>query len=151
MPAWQWIASQISTYFMIGLLSAILLIVVGKAAFGVPLTDNWGAVFVGFTFSALAFMAFGYLIASLSPNSQAASIAGQLLYMPMIFLCGAMMPLSILPRGIQAVSQWLPIAHIVILMKALWFGQGWLMQSVWVLLGILVVGGALSARLFRWE
>ena len=89
MPAWQWIASQISAYFIIGLLSAILLILVGKAAFGVQLPGNWGLVFAGFTLSSLAFMAFGYLIASLSPNSRAASIAGQLLYMPMLFLSGA--------------------------------------------------------------
>ena len=93
-------------------------------------------------------MAFDYLIASLSPNPQAVSIAGQLLYMPMLLLSGAVMPLSILPGGIQAVSQWLPITHSVILMKALWFGQGWPMLSVWYLLVILVVGGALLPGCF---
>jgi ABC-2 type transport system permease protein len=96
-------------------------------------------------------MAFGYLVASLSPNPRAASITGQLLHMPMLFLSGAVMPLSLLPDGIQAVSQCLPMTHIVVLMQALWFGQEWPTLSVGVLLGILMVGGALSAWLFRWE
>ena len=100
----------------------------------------------GFTLSALSFMAFGYLVASLAPTARAASVGGQLLYMPMIFVSGATMPLSIMPDGIQAVSQWLPMTHIVILMQDIWFGRGVPMLSVWVLVGILVVGGALSAR-----
>jgi len=51
----------------------------------------------------------------------------------------------------QTISKWLPMTHLVILMKVLWFGQVWPRLSVWVLLGNLVVGSALSARLFRWE
>ncbi len=151
MPSWLWIAAQISAYFVIGLISAILLIVAGRAAFGIQLPGNWGLVFAGFTLSAISFMAFGYLVASLTPNARAASICGQLLYMPMMFVSGAVMPLSILPDGIRAVSQWLPMTHIVILMQSLWFGRGWPLPSVCVLLGILVIGGTLSAWLFRWE
>ena len=151
MPAWQWIAAEISAYFTIGLLSAGLLIAVGAFAFDVEFSGDWSQVCAGFTLSALSFMAFGYLVASLAPTARAASVGGQLLYMPMIFVSGATMPLSIMPDGIQAVSQWLPMTHIVILMQDIWFGRGVPMLSVWVLVGILVVGGALSARLFRWE
>ena len=127
------------------------MVVVGAFAFDVKFSGDWSEVCAGFTLSALSFMAFGYLVASLAPTARAASVGGQLLYMPMIFVSGATMPLSIMPDGIQAVSQWLPVTHIVILMQDAWFGRGWPMLSVWVLLGILVVGGALSARLFRWE
>jgi ABC-2 type transport system permease protein len=151
MPSWQWIAAQIGAYFVIGLLGAILLTAVGKVAFDIQLPGNWALVFVGFTLSAISFMAFGYLVASLAPNARAASVVGQLLFMPMMFVSGVAMPRSLLPAGIQAVSEWLPMTHIVILMQDLWFGRGWPLLSVCVLLGILVVGGALSAWLFRWE
>ncbi len=37
------------------------------------------------------------------------------------------------------------------LTQAAWFNRAWSMAFVWILLAILVVGGVLSARLFRWE
>ncbi len=96
----------------------------------------------------------GEIFGIVGPNGAgktSAIVAGQLLFMPMIFVSGATMPRSLLPDGIQAVSEWLPMTHIVTLMQDLWFGRGWPMGSVGVLLGILVVSGGLSAWLFRWE
>ena len=68
MPAWQWIAAEISAYFAIGVLSAGLLVVVGAFAFDVKFSGDWSQVCAGFTLSALSFMAFGYLVASLAPR-----------------------------------------------------------------------------------
>lgn len=151
MPSWQWMAAEITTNFIVALLGMGLLIVIGRFAFGLRFYGNWGAIFIGFTLSALSFMAFGYLVASLAATPRIATAAGQLLFMPMFFLSGAAMPLNMLPPEIQSVAQWLPMTHIVILMQELWFGRDWPMLSVWVLLGLLLVGGTLSARLFRWE
>ena len=43
------------------------------------------------------------------------------------------------------------MTHVVALMQAVWNGGDWPLLSVGVLLGMMVVGGGLAARLFRWE
>ncbi len=151
MPAWQWIAAEISVNFVVAVLSLVLLIIIATYAFGMRFAGSWGAVLIGFTLSAFSFMALGYLVASLAPTPRVATAAGQILYMPMFMLSGAAIPLMLMPDGVQSVARWLPMTHVVIVLQSLWLGGEWAMRSIWVLVAMLVVGGVLSARLFRWE
>ncbi len=151
MPSWKWMAAEITTNFIVALLSMILLVVIGRIVFDARLPANLGSILVAFTLAALSFMAFGYLVASLAPTPRIATAAGQLLFLPMFMLSGAAIPLNMLPDGIQMAAQWLPMTHVVTVMQGLWLAGEWPMLSVWVLLGIMVVSGVLSARLFRWE
>ncbi len=151
MQSWKWMTAEITTNFMVAVVSMLLLVGIGRIVFSARLPENWGAVLTAFTLSALSFMAFGYLVASLAPTPRIATAAGQLLFLPMFMLSGAAFPLESLPDGMQAFSQWLPMTHVVTLMQEAWFNRAWSMASVWILLAILVVGGVLSARLFRWE
>ncbi len=151
MPSWQWIASEISVNFVVAIISMALLVVIATWVFAMRFAGNWWAVLAGFTLSAFSFMAFGYLVASLSPTPRVATAVGQMLYLPMFMLSGAAIPLVLMPEGVRTVAQWLPMTHVVTLLQTLWLGGGWDRQSVWILVGMLVVGGVLSARLFRWE
>jgi ABC-2 type transport system permease protein len=71
----------------------------------------------------------------------------------MMFLSGAGMPSEMLPASIQRVADFLPLTYVVRLMRGLWFGDGiadhWLELSV--LAGLVIVGGLVAARLFKWE
>ncbi len=151
MPAWQWMTAEITTNFIVALISMSLLVMVGRLVYDARLPTNLGAVLAGFLLAALSFMAFGYLIASLAPTPRTATAVGQLLFLPMFMLSGAAMPLNQLPEGIQSFAQWMPMTHVVHLMQMLWLGGEWPMQSVWILLGIGGVCSVLAARLFRWE
>lgn len=146
-----YIAADITVNFLVALLSMIVLVAIGRLLFGLRFGGNWAAVLGGFLLSALSFMSFGYIIASLAPTGRIAQVAGQLLYFPMMFLSGAALPLQIMPDGIRQVAQWLPMTHMVKLLQDLWFGNGWDGTAVAVLGGLLVVGGIVSARIFRWE
>ena len=151
MPAWQWMASEIAAHMLIALGSMVVLVLIGRTVFDARLPSNLGAVLVAFVLSALSFMSFGYLVASLAPTPRIATAAGQLLFLPMFMLSGAAVPLDVLPGGVQAVAEWMPMTHVIRLMQGVWLGGVWAWESVWVLLGILVVASVLSARLFRWE
>jgi len=58
-----------------------------------------------------------------------------------------------LPEGLRRVSEFLPLTYVVRLMQGLWFNDAWntLWLPVLVLVGILIAGTVLAARLFRWE
>ncbi len=82
-----------------------------------------------------------------------AQTVGMVLAFPMMFLSGASIPLEVLPAKVQAVSRYIPLTHVVRLMKGLWFGEAWSQHwtGVAVLTGCLLVGGIIAAWTFRWE
>ena len=47
----------------------------------------------------------------------------------------------------------MPLSYVVDLLQGLWFGEPWGQHliEVAVLLGMLLVGVAVSAKTFRWE
>ncbi len=144
-------AADVVVYLSICTLAVILLIVIGRLAFDLRFAGNWLALLAGFLLCALAFVAFGYLIASVAPNSRAAQVVGQVLFFPMMFLSGATLPLFIMPEGVQNVAEKLPLTYVVTLLQGLWFGQGWNSTAVLVMAGMLGMGALISARTFRWE
>ena len=70
----------------------------------------------------------------------------------MIF-SGAMVPLEVMPDTVLTVSRFLPLTHLVALLRGLWFGEGWggYLTEVAVLAGIAIVSLVIIARTFRWE
>jgi ABC-2 type transport system permease protein len=148
-----YVGATVVVYFIISIVGMVLTIVVAKALFGLRFAGSPWNLAAGFTLVAAAFFSAGYLIASVAPTARVAQVMGQMLFFPMMFLSGAAMPLQIMPEGVRAFAEFLPMTHAVKLLQNLWFGQGWGGSSTHILVMVvtLVVGLALSTRLFRWE
>ena len=144
-------AADVSVHFASAALGMVLLTIVAKLVFALRFGGSWLAVLGGFVLSALAFVAVGYVIAGVVRSERVALAVGMVIYFPLMFLSGAAMPLETMPENVRRVAGWLPLTHVVRLLQDLWFGTGWNWTSGLVLLGMLVVGTALSAALFRWE
>ena len=144
-------AADVSVHFGTALVSMVLLIVVAKLVFGLRFGGNWIAVLGGFTLSTLAFVAVGYVIASLVRSDRVALAVGMAIYFPMMFLSGAAMPLETMPENVRQVAHLLPLTHVVQLLQDLWFGAGWNWGSGMILIGLLLVGTLVSSAVFRWE
>jgi ABC-2 type transport system permease protein len=114
---------------------------------------NAFSVWAGFTLSSLAFFALGYLIAGVAPTARIAQAVGMVAAFPMMFLSGSAIPLEVLPATIRKVAMFIPLTHVVTLMRGLWAGEGWgrHLTEAAVLGGVLGAGMLLSARFFRWE
>lgn len=146
-----YIAADVAVNYLVALVGMAAVIVVGALVFNLRFAGSLPAFFVGFTLATLAFIAIGYIVASLAPTARVAQVVGQLIFFPMMFLSGATLPLFLMPEGVQQVAQWLPLTQLVVLLQELWLGVGWNMTAVFVLLAMLIVGTLVSARLFRWE
>ena len=145
--------ANVLVYYLMTLFGVVILFLIGKFAYGASFEGNYLSVFAGFTLAALSFFAFGYLIASLSPNARTAQVIGMVISFPMMFLSGAAIPLEVLPDSVQKISRFLPLYHIVTFMRGLWIGESWPEHyiAIFVLLGLLIVGTVISAILFKWE
>ena len=146
-------AADVASYWVMALAGMALLVVVGKLVYDVRFEGNILSVLAGFTLGTLAFLAIGFVIASLAPSARVAQTVGMVLSYPMMFLCGATIPSELLPSSVQRIADFLPLTYVVKLMRGLWVGEPW--SDLWleatVLTGILVICGAISARFFRWE
>lgn len=148
-----YLISTVLVYYIMTLLGVIILFVIGKIVYNVNFEGNLFYVFVGFTLSALSFFAFGFLIASFSPTARVAQTTGMIIAFPMMFLSGAALPLEILSDKIGNFINYLPLTHVVKLMRGLWYGSSWGTHAIniLVLLGLLIVGSLVSIKTFRWE
>ncbi len=145
--------SNIFVYYLMSLAGVILLFLVGKFVYNARFEGNIFSILAGFTICALSFFAFGYLIASLAPTARTAQITGMIIAFPLMFLSGAAIPLEILGEKVANISKYLPLYYVVTFMKGLWVGHSWAEHwlEISVILGLLVVGAAISIKTFKWE
>ena len=146
-----YILADITMQVLSGLIGMAILAIAAYFVFDVRFGGNWFTVFLGFLLSMCSFSAVGYVIAGLSTTGRIAQVVGQVFYLPMMFLSGATMPLEIMGEGLRTFSNLLPMTHVVILLRDLWFGTGWNTTAVLVLTSMMFIGAAVSSYTFRWE
>jgi ABC-2 type transport system permease protein len=92
----------------------IVLVIVGKAGYGMRFSGNVLSCWVGFTLGALAFFALGYLVAGLAPTARIAQAVGMILAFPMMFLGGATIPMEVLPQSVRKYLLFTPWVKIIL-------------------------------------
>ncbi|TFH34995.1 MAG: ABC transporter permease [Anaerolineales bacterium] len=150
---WVYIVADQCTNLVMTMLGMILVSTVAGVIFRVQFDGEIWAIVIALTLGTLAMSAFGYLIASLASTARIAQVIGMVIFYPMMFLSGAGMPSELLPDTLQRLADYLPLTYVVRLLRGLWFGEtlGAHWVEVAVLSGIILVGGVLAARFFRWE
>lgn len=148
-----YMAADVVVNFAMAILGAGVTILVGTVAFGLSFDGGVATFAAGFTLACLAMFALGYLVASIAPGMRSAQTAGQILFFPMLFLSGAVLPVELMPSTVRLIGRFLPLTYVVELLRNLWGGRTgdpvWM--AVAVLGTILVTGSFLSVKLFRWE
>src|SRR5699024_3321805 len=88
----------------------------------------------GFILSSLSFFAIGFLLAGVVSSARTATVVGQVLFFPMLFLSGAAgMPREMFPDFLQRISDFLPLTYVVNLVRDLWLEGDWNLTAVLVL------------------
>ncbi|HEX6872015.1 MAG TPA: ABC transporter permease, partial [Micromonosporaceae bacterium] len=134
--------------------TAIFLGVASIPYFGLTLSDSWWMAIPLVVVGTLAFLALGLLAGSFAKTPEAASAVANLIVLPMAFLSGAFFPLDNAPGWLRAISEALPLRHLVDGMQAVMVrGQGpaAVLDELGILAAFAVVVAAIAARLFRWD
>lgn len=139
--------------FVMTLLGILLLVLVGVVVFRVRFEGNLFSLLAGIILGSCAFFSLGYALAGLIPNARAVVVIGNVVLYPLMIFSGAMVPLEVMPDTVRAISRYLPLTHLVTLLRGVWFGQGWgdFLIEIAVLAGMTIVGTIIIARTFRWE
>lgn len=145
------LGAQVSTYIVLALFGTVLVVLSGMVVYGLAVPSAPFAVLLAIILCCISFFSLGFLLAGVMPTANAAQAAGMALFFPMLFLSGAGLPQEILPESLVNFSQFLPLTHVVNLLKGLWFGEGWDVTAVVVLILMFIIATILSAKTFRWE
>ena len=148
-----YMVTDVLVYLLMTILGIVLLFIVAKVGYNVRFDGTIVSVLLAIALGAFAFMALGYVLAGVAPTARVAQVVAMVLFYPMMFLSGASIPLEVMPEGVRSAARFLPLTHVVTLVKGMWFGDPWSehVTEVIVLTAILVVGAAIASRVFRWE
>ncbi|RMF70350.1 MAG: ABC transporter permease [Calditrichaeota bacterium] len=154
LPKAIFIAGQMLNRYLIVLLQAALLIGLGMAVFDVEMVGSPLSFFAALTVGMMAFIALGFLVASVAKTSETASGIANTLFLPMIFLSGVYFSVEGIPKMLKPVVEFLPLTHLVRAIRAI-FNNGVSFFDVLPQMGILTIWMLLcfgvSIKLFRWE
>ena len=80
--------------------------------YGMAVPAHSGSLFIMVSLGVVAFRAIGLIVASVVNSAQESAILTQLLYLPMLFLSGAIVPVTMLPEWAQILVQLLPASYL---------------------------------------
>ena len=145
------LAAQLLAHLAAATAGAALVVGVGMALFGLNPPRDPARLLAAYLLGALALLAIGSVVAALAPTPRVAEAAGLVVFFPMIFLSGAVVPRESLSDGMRRIGELLPLTPVVDGLRAAWDGSGPGLLTLAALAAILVVATAVAARTFRWE
>jgi len=145
------LAAQIVLHGAASLGSAVLVIAVGRIAFGVRLPGQAAGYLAALLLAVACVLALGATICALSRTSKVATAVGSVAYLVMMFTAGVWVPVQTMPDLLRTIVECTPLgaASQALDQAASGHWPGWTHLLVMVL-WTAVLGGA-ATRLFRWE
>ena len=148
------LASSIVANFILTVPMVIVQLFLAHAVFHVPRIGDPISLFLLISIGIISFSSLGLVVASVTNTMQETQMLNQLLWLPLIFLSGATLPLAFLPRIVQRIGMFLPATYLVngLQQTIVNSATAWsryveiLSLAVWACLTFF-----LSAQLFRWE
>lgn len=148
----EWLASKVIWYIILSAISFVLLVLVGVYGFGAHMTLTlWLIPFL--ILGPMLFSSLGMLVGTVTKSVETASVLGNIITFPMMFLSGTFFPISTMPEYLRNFAHVLPLFYVVEgLNNVMVYGN--IMAAlidIAVLAVITVVVFVAAAKLFKWR
>lgn len=108
----EWYISKFLWYLILSTISAIEIVAIGYFAFGLKTTLT--LLMVPFVLiGVFIFTTLGVFSGSVAKTEEGASVIGNIITFPMMFLSGTFFPISIMPGWLQSVAKVLPLYYVI--------------------------------------
>ena len=137
---------------LFALITGLIITLLAVFAFGAQIAD-YGRFVLTFLFSIFSIFSLGVLISAVVPNVKMANIICTLIYFPSLFLSGASVPLSIMPKGLQTFANIFPMTQTIKLLENAVLGNPLESDGIRfiVLAAVSLLSYAVSIKVFKWE
>ena len=155
MPAGAIIGGRALTAMTTSLAIALLLLVIGWAAYGAHVPGRTSAaLLVTVLLGAATFCCLGFALVSVIKNEDAAQPVTQAVMLPLYFISGVFIPLSTLPHWLTDVAGVFPVRHLAAALLTAYnphvTGSGFAWRDLLILAAWGVGGLVVALRRFSW-
>lgn len=153
LPAWTYVAALLVTTMLAYLLQAVVMVAVGRVAFGTHLERPLSLV-LALLLGIAAFTALGLALTTVIKSAEGSSAVVNAIYLPAAFISGAFFSAHSFPHFLRAIANVLPLAYLIRLVRdvALRGVEIWNRPGAVAVVAAWGIGGAIiAARRFRWE
>ncbi len=148
------LASSILANYVLTLPTVLIELLFARLIFHVNTFGDPLSLLVLVTVGTVSFASLGLVVASITNTMQETQVLNQLIWLPLIFLSGATLPIGYLPKSAQNISVFLPATYLVSGLQNAVFSS-FPVQKILVQLVALAIWAVLSffvaTQLFRWE
>jgi ABC-2 type transport system permease protein len=145
------LGAQMTTSAAMAAATAILILVVGRVAFGVPLPGAPLAFVLAVVLAAAALLGIGLLIAALAPRTRVAGAIGTMLFFPLMFFAGLWAPRATMSDTLRDIGDYTPLGAAVQALQDATAGAWPSVSQLLVMAAYAVICAILATRLFRWQ
>jgi ABC-2 type transport system permease protein len=143
------LTAQLLVNLVAAVSAVVLLLAVGRLAFGVTLPRHPLGFVAAFALGTAALFACGLLVAAVAPNSRVAGALTIPVYLLVMFFGGVYLPRFLLPEILVRFGDYTPPG--VQALQDAWTGSGPNPVQLGIMAVITLAVGGLAARVFRWE
>jgi len=149
--------AQGGSRLIMAVLQTLIILILGIVLFKFYLPHGW-ITFVELLFlsiiALIAFLGFGYFMAGLVNDENAAGPMVNLITLPQFLLSGTFFPTSELPNWLQPIANILPLSFFNEAVRKITTEGGSIEQTIPYMLGLVLWGAVmylLAAKTFKWE
>ncbi|MER7516349.1 ABC transporter permease [Streptomyces sp. NPDC126499] len=145
------LGAQLTLHGAGALLSALLVVVTGRLAYGVALPGNVPAYLLALLLATAGGLALGAAVCAVSRTQKVATAVGTAVYFPAMFTAGVWVPVQVMPDTLRRIVEFSPYGAASRALDAA-AGGAWPDASalgVTALWAVLLTG--VAVRWFRWE
>jgi ABC-2 type transport system permease protein len=154
LPTWILMAAIFVSTMVIAAIQVIILLVVGKLAYGVAGPANPTALVLAILVGMLAFTAMGMGVSTLVPNADAAGPMVSIVFFLLVALSGLWFPIAP-SSGLAKVVDFFPVRHLITGLNAAFNAKAgastWSWNDLGVMLAWGVIGAVVARRRWRWS
>jgi len=106
-------AGKLAPYVGVGLFQSVVILVMARVLFDVPMMGGWLALVLGLSLFIIGSLALGFLISTVARSQLQAMQVSMFYMLPSILLSGFMFPFSGMPGWAQAIGAAIPVTHFL--------------------------------------
>jgi ABC-2 type transport system permease protein len=150
----DFMAAQVTTRLLMGVVQVAVLLAVGTIAFHFHLVGNVVEIVVAAAVGSVVFIALGFVISGVSKNEDSVPAISNVIVLPMMFLSGVFFPTDSVPSWLRVISDRLPLTYLNDALRHISLDGASLWTVRWDLVAMaawLLAMTLLATRAFKWE
>ncbi len=118
--ALPYVVGKTIPYFILSLVSELLIVLVSMWLFDLPMRGSWGTLLLAMSLFLLGALATGLFVSTVAETQQVAFQMSLLLaYLPTLMLSGFIFPISSMPKVLQAITYIVPARYFLVALRGI--------------------------------